>query len=170
MRHLIPGVLSVLLMGCGTRDMQPFTAVAVTTDVREMGTHFFYPPMEPACYSMDRRAKHLVLLTLGGEARYYHRDADTRAWMGNLGVRRVRTTMRFVEGEWMRTGEIHGFSDTILTVRFADGGKDYFVFPNALALRSFLGRIVGPRGVPRRELRRTTIIALDESCGKAQSR
>ncbi|MBY0309620.1 hypothetical protein K2Q16_00515 [Patescibacteria group bacterium] len=161
-------LLALAVMGCGAREQSSIVAIPVVSRVPH--SSFFYPPREPACYSTDARAQHLVLFTLGGEAHYYHRDASTSEWIGNLGVRRVLTTMQFAEGERTRTGVIQGFSDTILTIRFVDGRQDYFVFPSAFTLSSFLGRIVGPRGVPSRELRRTAIIALDKPCGEASSR
>lgn len=157
-------LVPLCLAACGRPESAPTTSIERVEAVAA-GEMLFRPPAEPGCYSTDARARHLVELVLGGEARYFHRDAETREWTGNLGVRRITTTMHLGPQERMRTGAIVDARGKTLIVRFADRARYSFVFPTEQALAEFLGRIVGPRGVLERELSRTAVIVYERPCG-----
>lgn len=157
-------LVPLCLAACGRPGFAPVTITEVAETELVEGI-LFRPAAEPGCYSTDERARHLVELVLGGDARYFHRDAETGEWTGNLGVRRVTTTMHLGPQERIRTGVIADARGKTLTVRFADRARYSFVFPTEQALAEFLGRIVGPRGVLERELSRTAVIVYERPCG-----
>lgn len=160
------------LAACGAPEQRPTTLPTTisSSPLAEAQETLFRPPAEPGCYSTNEQARHLVELALGsGEARYFHRDIATGEWTGNLGVRRVVTTLRLSPTERNRTGVIERATGRTLTVRWRNRTRDTFVFPTDRALGEFLGRIVGPRRVLEQELLRTAVIAYVRSCAVAHN-